>query len=82
MFIYGLFYAGLAWGRDWGCAFAHAPLQEFGDMLIKSIRTRIKIFQGKRICASWWIPLLVCVCAHVPVSFCVHKRMCVTDLRA
>ena len=48
--------------------FAHAPLQEFGDMLIKSIWNRIKRCEGKRICACCWVALLGSVSARVAVS--------------
>ena len=58
----------------------HAPLQEVGDILIKSIRNRIQQYQCKRICACWWIAPFVsaslcvlCPCACLPVP--VRKRM-------
>ena len=61
---------GFGFGRDWGCAFAHAPpLQEFGDMLTRSIRNRIQSRDGKRICACWCIALVACVC-----GVCVSSR--------
>ena len=47
-----LYEAGFVFGRDQGCVFAHAPpLQEFGDMLTRSIRNRIQNRDGKQICA-------------------------------
>ena len=53
---------------------AHSPLQEFGDMLIKSVAIRIQRHGGKRICACWWIAPLVCVPVSVRVSVCVRVR--------
>ena len=60
-------------GRDWGCAFAHAPpLQEFGDMLTMSITNRIQSRDDKRICACWCLALVAFVyCMCVSVSICV-----------
>ena len=59
---------GSGFGRDWGCAFSHAPpLQEFGDMLTRSIRNRIQSRDGKRICACWYIGLVVCVYLRISV---------------
>ena len=64
--------AGLGFGRDWGGAFAHAPtLQEFGD---RSIRNRIQSRDGKRICACWFIPLVVCVCVRVCLYLHISVR--------
>ena len=57
--------------RDWGYVFAHAPpLQEFGDMLKRSITNKIQS-HGKRICACWCIAFVVCVGAR----FCVYLRI-------
>ena len=71
----------VAWGENLYCfrpgsyegefAGVHAPLQESGDMLIKSIRNRIKRSEDKRICACWYITLIASVSARVPVSICV-----------
>ena len=44
--------------RDWRYTFIHVPLQEVGNILIKSIRIRIQKYdESKRICAYWWIAL-------------------------
>ena len=49
--IYNKGTSGLGFGRE-GCAFVHAPpLQEFGDMLTRSVRNRIQRHDGKRLCA-------------------------------
>ena len=67
-----LYEPGFGFGRDWGCAFAHAPpLQEFGDMLTRSITNRIQSRDGKRICTCWCIYFVVCVGVRVGVSICV-----------
>ena len=62
-------------GRDWGCAFAHAPpLQEFGGMLTRNITNRIQSRDGKRICACWCSALVGCVCARVRVYLRISMR--------
>ena len=81
MFI--LFSTGFVMRASWGCVFAHAPLQEFGNMLRKSTRKRTKRSEGKKICACWWTDLCVTMSACVPVypvrlvsvCICVRKRI-------
>ena len=58
-----------------GRLFAHSPLQEFDDMLVKSVTTRIQRQEGKRICACWYIAPLVCVRVSVCVCVRMRKRM-------
>ena len=57
-------------GPDRGRAFAHAPLQGFGDMLIRRIRNRIQSLEGEQICSCWCNDLPVSVSACVSVSIC------------
>ena len=56
--------AGFGFARDWGCAFAHPPLQEFSDMLTMSIRNRIQSREGKKICAYMCIDFVICICVR------------------
>ena len=51
-----LYEVGFGFGQDSGCAFAYAPpLQESGEMLTRSIKSRIQSREGKRICACWFL---------------------------
>ena len=45
--------------QDWGFVFVHTPLQEVGEMLIKSITKRVQKYRDERICAYLWIALIV-----------------------
>ena len=70
---------GFGFGRDWGCAFAHSPpLQEFGDMLTRSIRKRIQRRDGKRICVCWCIAFVMvfpeCVFRFFIYLFCFIEQ--------
>ena len=55
------------------------PLQEFGDMLARSIRNRIESRGGKRICVCWCVALGLVVCVCVSVSVCVCVRVSVRE---
>ena len=62
--------------RDYMCTFAHAPLQEPGDMLIRSTRDRIEKREGTRICAQNALLFTSAFdCAHVSFSLCVVVRL-------
>ena len=54
----------------------NAPLQGFGDMVIKSITNGIKRSEGKQICACWWLALLMSVseCVWLCLSVCMLRR--------
>ena len=54
----------------------HAPaLQEFGDMMARSIKKKIESRDGKCICACWYITLVVCVC----VRACAYLHISVRE---
>ena len=58
-----------------GRLFAHSPLQEIDDMLIKSVTTRIQRQEGKRICVCLWIVHIALGCTPVSsVCICVPDR--------
>ena len=44
--------------------FAHTPLQEFGELLIRIMQNRIQRYDNRRICECRWIALL-CLCIRV-----------------
>ena len=72
---------------EFGGVFAYAPpLQEFGNMLTRSIRNRIQNRDVKRICACCHLALVVCVyvrvCVYLRISVRVRMNACVTDPRA
>ena len=50
--------------RHWGSEFVHLPLQEVGDITIKSIRNRIQQYEGRQICACWYIDQSISVSAQ------------------
>ena len=52
-------------GRDRGRAFAHVPLQGFGDTLIRRRRNKIQTVEERRICLCW------CIALPDSVSVCV-----------
>ena len=62
--------------RDYICIFAHAPLQEPGDMLMRSTRDTIEKCEGTRICVQNAL-LFVSVSECVHVFFCVYVLVCV-----
>ena len=64
------------------CAFAHAPLQEFGDMLIRSTRDRIEKREGTRICAQNALLFTSAFdCVHASFSLCALLRVYYKQLR-
>ena len=67
---------GLVFEQDSGCALARSPpLQEFGDMMTRSIRKyRTRRPHGKRICAWWRINLVVCV--YLRARLCLYAHLC------
>ena len=54
--------------EDRGFVFVHAPLPEFGEMLMRSIRNKIQSCEDKLICA--------CGCLHV--CLCLSVCICVS----
>ena len=56
--------------RDLGFEYVHAPLQEFGNILMKSIGN------SKRICTCWQVALFAPVSYCAPVYICVY--LCVS----
>ena len=73
-------------GARLGYAFvfeSHAHLEEFGNMLIRSIKNRNQRREGKQIWARWCNVLYVCVYARVLADVCaslwMHARSHITD---
>ena len=56
-------------------AFAHALLQEFGNMLMRSVKNRIHRREGKQIWLRWWN---VCLCRCACVLVCIYVSVCVS----
>ena len=68
--------------RTWGLCYHAPPLQELGDMPIRSTRNMIARCQSKRVCVFWYNALLcfhgcvcLCLCVHRCASLWTHAKL-------
>ena len=71
----------LGWHLCWWFVFAHVPVQEYGEILTRSIQHRTQRCDGRQICECWWIALLfLCMpCYYVYSNLVLFFRRIITQ---